>query len=916
MVELLVEAMGGDVGEFRRLWLVAGAPGGASTSPGAGIAGRTRELEMVRGHLEAGTGLLLVSGEAGIGKTKLIDTASATTDVLVGRGAGLPLSSEVPFLPMTSVLRGLLGNLPMSEVLSTCPAYVRGAVASLLPELDSEDVQPAGLEGSARPRLFSAVQTLLEAAAQRRQVAVLIDDLHWADKDTLDLLEHLLVAGVGVPVVGAFRTEDPAVPGSALDWAIRLRRLWNVDTLDLPPMTQAETAEQIGLLPGPHPRTPEEVGHIYARSLGRPLFTEQLAADAEGPLPALLDDLLGRRVMALPADEQHVVSALGVADRGLPVEVLQAVSGLTPDPLVAALRELDRRRLLADSDGVTVSLRHPLLAEAVRRHLVPGEAAELHRRLARGFSPGGEPAEVAAHWQAAGDPEQELGWRIRAARLAQERIATAEEARQWRRALELWVAGGDLDEREGLRRVDAEIALLDALHYSGQDEQAWEAVQPLLNRVDHLSPLVAAEVLYRAAIYGLGMAGGPAPIEQAARAVELFKTAPPSHGLLTALEVYSRCQAFSGQLAESWETGRQLIDTCRSLGYTLELGRALTAHASHLSLSGWTSEIREVLDEAHRLEPSPPDPVNAIYLGTHETDIILKFGGTTTELVAAGREALDAAEEWGLSPDHAAGVRYNIALGLLWAGRVRQAADLVDGSTQGPPTVQSMYPHALRVALDAVRGWPDEAAARLTATQAAAHAARRETELNAIVTDSQLWSGRAEAAFDRLTDVLQADNEVGKFDPIMGGACQILAVRAAADLADDEPGRRDELRHRVTNLLGRADFVTDNPSQAQHAYRHARAAELSRLTGQPQPQEWASAAAEWDRINRPFDAAYCRWRGAQAALSTGQAGLGQRMLRRAAHQAREHVSLSAAIQRAMTDAATATHPPASPPTQR
>ena len=783
-----------------------------------------------------------------------------------------------------------------------------------LPELDTVGLEPAGLEASARPRLFSAVQTLLETLARERRVAVLIDDLHWADNDTLDLLEALLVAGLDVPALGAFRTEDPTVPDPVLAWAIRVRRLSNVSTLDLPPLTRAETAEQIRLLPAPQPRTAEQVERIYARSLGRPLFTEQLAADAEGPLPALLDDVLGRRLTHMPPTEQRVVNTLGVADRDLPVEVLQAASGLAPDALVAVLRELDRRRLLADSSGETVALRHPLLAEAVRRHLVPGEAAELHRGLASALSAGGEPAEVAAHWQAAGDPTQELSWRIRAARVAQERIATAEEARQWRRALELWVDGEDLDEREGLRRVDVEIALLDALHYSGWDEQAWEAVQPLVDRVDDLPPLVAAEVLYRAATYGLLFSGGPAPIEQAARAVELFKAAPPSHGLLTALEVHSRCQAYSGQLDESWETGRELIDTCRSLGYNLELGRALTAHASHLSLSpslsGLTSEIREVTDEAHRLATSTPDPMNAIYLGANETDTILKFGGSTSELVAAGREALAAAEEWGLSPDFTASVRSNIALGLLWAGQVTQAADIVDQATHGAPTVRSRHLHALRVALDAARGRHDEAAARLTATLAAAHAARSETELNAIVTDSQLWSGRAGEAFDRLTHVLQADHEVGKFDPIMGGECQVQAVRAAADLADEQPRRRDELRRQVTNLLGRADFVTDNPSQAQHAYRRTRAAELSRLNDQPQPQQWATAATEWDRINRPFDAAYCRWRGAQLAASTGNEALAHRLLRGAAQQAREHVPLSAAIQRTMSHAATAIHPSA------
>jgi hypothetical protein len=350
---------------------------------------------------------------------------------------------------------------------------------------------------------------------------------------------------------------------------------------------------------------------------------------------------------------------------------------------------------------------------------------------------------------------------------------------------------------------------------------------------------------------------------------------------------------------------------CRSLGYTLELGRALTRHVGDLTSLGWTSELRELLDEAHRLVPSPPDPMNDIFLGIEETDLILKFGGTTSELVEAGREALAAADEWALDPDFTSPVRSNIALGLLRAGQVRAAADIVDELTEGPPALQSTGLHALRVALDTVRGRHDDAAARLAATLEAAQATRRETEFNAFITESQLWSGHAVEAFARLTDVLEAGHQVnaGYFDPIMGGECQVLLVRAAADVAADQPGRRDELRRQVNDLLGRADW-TDIASHAQHAYRRARAAELSRLANQPRSQLWAAAATEWDRINRPFDAAYCRWRGAQAALSTGQKALAQRTLLKAAQQAREHVPLTEAIHRttsvATTDQAAAT----------
>src|SRR4051812_6510919 len=144
MLELVVEAMGGDVGEFHRLWSAASGPCVPSQFA-APIAGRRPELVAVRRHLESGAGLLLVAGEAGIGKSRLVETAaSQLRDVFVARGACLPLSAQVPLLPITDALRDLFdvdGGQQLKEALADCPVYVGPALRRLLPEL--EDLVPA-----------------------------------------------------------------------------------------------------------------------------------------------------------------------------------------------------------------------------------------------------------------------------------------------------------------------------------------------------------------------------------------------------------------------------------------------------------------------------------------------------------------------------------------------------------------------------------------------------------------------------------------------------------------------------------------------------------------------------------------------------------------------------------------------------
>ena len=96
---------------------------------------------------------------------------------------------------------------------------------------------------------------------------MLVEDLHWADATTLDLLEHLLSTGPGLPLVGTYRLDDPTVPAPIRDWLARIRRLPGVDELALGPLTRDGTAEQLALLAGVQP-DPAWVDKVYRRAAG------------------------------------------------------------------------------------------------------------------------------------------------------------------------------------------------------------------------------------------------------------------------------------------------------------------------------------------------------------------------------------------------------------------------------------------------------------------------------------------------------------------------------------------------------------------------------------------------------------------------------------------------------------------------
>ena len=241
----------------------------------------------------------------------------------------------MPLLPIATLLRATYDadhGQWLKEALTDLAPYVSASLRRLLPELDLITDAPAEPDDEwSRQRLFTAVGSTLTGLAALRPLAVVIEDLHWADATTLDLLEHLLTAGPGLPIVGTWRQDDPTVPVTVRDWFARVRRLAVVDELALRPLDHDETAEQLALLTGGDP-DPASVDRIHRRSRGQPLFTEQLAAQVgdDQPLPDVLADLLDRRLDGLGQQAWWIARAPGAADRSLADGPLGDVTRLEP----------------------------------------------------------------------------------------------------------------------------------------------------------------------------------------------------------------------------------------------------------------------------------------------------------------------------------------------------------------------------------------------------------------------------------------------------------------------------------------------------------------------------------------------------------------------------------------------------------
>ena len=903
VIELLVEAMDGDTTAFHTLWLAASSPGpGQAEAAAHAIAGRRTELAAVRRHLETGNGLLLVTGEAGIGKTKLVTTAAALAapDVFVATGSCLPLSSEAPLMPAADALRGLHqsdGGQWLAKAVSQCPPYVLDSLTLLVPELAQWDV-PAlpSRDDWTGHRLFSAVEATVRALATHRRLILLIEDLHWADTATLDLIEHLAARAPDAAMLGTWREDDPAISPTNVTWFNRVRRMSSVATLALAALSQAETSDQLALLTGQAPAA-GFVEAIYRRTQGQPLFTEQLAADVDTdrPLPVLLADLLDDRLGDLTGSPWAVARALGAADRPLTAALLTQITGLAADDLTAGLHDLDDRRLLGSSRD-EVTLRHPLLADAIRRRLVAGEAEGLHSAMAGALAAtrDPEPAEVARHWQSAGNRGRELNWRIQAAKVAHERFAMRQEAAEWRRVLDLWPEGDKVAGEPPIRRYEVLTSLMTV--WTGIDvERNDDLAADCLALAPDLPPLEAAQMIYLAGDHYASVGERELGLDLLRRAIALFDACPPSEGHVRAVKCLGSALRGAGRNQEAAEAAGRGVEVSAELGDPAWHRRMLMEKAWHDVRAGDIAPGMARARQAAELVVDPPDPLGEALLLTDYTDLLLLTAGDADEVVAVGQHGLDSAAAWNLDSYGVLMLRYNMAEAMRRAGQVRRAAALIEPYTaDGPGEDQWGALHLARARLLMLQGHPEAARALRDVLGARPVVALDELlEKAEAFADIDLWTGGQESAF---ANVVALADEVAPTEAARSlGPHLTLAARA---VADGPASARDARLHRLVTV--REACVVDPFAIRQvpadgRAWTATWTAEISRLSSRPSVGLWVAAASEWDTLSRPHDSAYCRWRAAQVAASTGQAVMAAKLLRRAARDAAEHVPLLRAV---------------------
>jgi DNA-binding CsgD family transcriptional regulator len=480
------------------------------------LVGRERELEelaRIFASAEAGEGgLLLLPGDAGVGKTRLVEAAIAANGLAPLRGVATERGS-MPYAPVIAALRDFLRMEPDGLSHSGPLASQLGA---LLPELGSSPESPD------REPLFAAICLAFETIGRHRPTAVFLDDLQWADATTLELLPSLAAAAEEWPVLVlvAYRREDISRGHPLRRLRTDLRRAGRLAELVIEPLDSASTTVLAARVLGEEPGLTLQAA-LYDRTQGVPFFIEELAAalrdssllvqsgsglqleaGATVPIPETVRDAVRLRADNLSAAARGSLEAAAVVGLRIELELLVA---LGED---AGLDELLERGFLTEVEPGVGAFRHDLVREALYADTSWARRRSLHRALAQLSVKGGaQPRFVAEHWLAAGEPAHARPLLLEAARRFCQVHAYRDAAAVGRRALELWPEGEDEPER---------LAALDELgrcaELSGdlaEASQAWEEVARGLTQPEDLGKL--AQVRQRlATVYALQSASAKA----------------------------------------------------------------------------------------------------------------------------------------------------------------------------------------------------------------------------------------------------------------------------------------------------------------------------------------------------------------------------------------------------------------------
>jgi class 3 adenylate cyclase/tetratricopeptide (TPR) repeat protein len=886
------------------------------------LVGRDGEFARLRAAIaEAAAGqarFLLVAGETGIGKSRLVAEVAASLGPEFHRLTGGCLAiahGGLPYAPLAEALRRLRDQLD-AATLDRVLGPARPAVATLVPDLaDGGQVPARPAVRTDQARFYALLLGVLQRLAADRPVLLIIEDVHWVDGATRALLTYLVanLRTERVAIVATLRTDEVDPDPHIEPWLWELLRRPGSRRTDLNPLSEADVAEQLQEILGEVP-APALVSTIAARSGGNALFVEELAkmgvaVPAKGGsgrgtsarLPASLRDLLAARIRGLPPESATVLRFLAVAGRAVDDRLLVAATGLPEVAVHGALRDaIERHLVVGESSPPLVDLRHPLIRETLTGELLAGESRAIHAELAAALvehpeladpSPASAAAELAEHWAAADRPSEAFWASLAAADAALTVRAFAEAARHRWRAVDL-LARLPQEARGG---APDEIALLleaeEAANLAGDFAASAELLERGLQVVDVGRDATRAGILESRLGYQRWLAGrSEEALAHHARAVALVPAQPPSLDRARVLRALGGALMGAGRYLESAAICEQAVAAARAADAPVEEGRALDMLGMDRfgagDVEGGIAALRAAcaIARAH-------DPGDGLIVGLHNLAYHLGLADRPDEALAAALEGIAAARREGLDRRYGIALRAAAADVLLRLGRWDEADALVaEGRALDPDNEGSLYLVIVRLRLATARGrWAEARRALAAGVLMAAGDVDFDLVAYLRIAEAELacWTGRPDSATPAVEAglaALEGTDEVFLAAPLLALGARAAADRAKAAAAEGQEAALEETRLAVAGIAGRLDALTSALDERGSATRGLAAAvawaraeclraetACEAAAGRPGPaglgRQWRRLAAAWRDLGVPAHEVYCRLRGAEAMLA-------------------------------------------------
>ncbi|SHM72202.1 helix-turn-helix transcriptional regulator [Actinacidiphila paucisporea] len=870
--------------------------------------GRDAELARLASVLAAADAgesqAVLIGGEAGVGKTRLTEefvAAARAAGAVTAVGGCVEIGADgLPFAPVSAALRDLYRTL--GPELTAAAAGQQAELARLLPELaGTEGVRKEPNDEDGRVRLFELTARLLERLGTDRTIVVVVEDLHWADRSTRELLAYLFrsLQRCRVLLAATYRADDIHRRHPLRPFLAETDRLRRVERFELSRFSRAEVRSQLVSMMADEPDD-TVVDQVFARSDGNPFFVEELACSlrrgCSSGLSDSLRDLLLVRVEALSEDAQRVAKFVAEGGNSVEYRLLAAITGLSEDDLLAALRVAVGASILLPTDsGEGYRFRHSLVREAVGDDLLPGERSRINRRYAEAVEsdPGLVPADeraarLASYWYAAHDPARALPAVLSAAVEARHRHAYAEQYQLLERALELW---DDTPEtvRAGLRPADyteayppcdcapgTPLDLVDLLaeltvaaRLSGERERAYTMAKRalrLMERSGSADPLRAAWFWAQRSkvMEVLGRGDG---WEELARARELVRGLPPSATHAEVLAMIAGWIMVHKSGAEGIAIAGQAVQLARIAdARDIELHARVTLgllQADSGDVDGGIAGVEEV----RRLVSDQRAPLivsrtygnlSSVLEGAGRSAEAVRVSGEGLELI--GDQVVKATKAWLLS---------NAGESLYMLGRYEESADRLAAArraVEGPLLCASVDMYRAFLALSV---GDTETAADCHASAAESFRYDTQPQHQIPLRGLGIRLAVAHGRYDEARRGLLAAIDAGFPNGTARYAWPLIAAGAAAEADGPWPVTGDPARGQVLDRIRTAARELPRPTPLYEAYALLVEAELARAEGRHEPELWAAAEAAFAEQERPVELAAIRYRYAEALLARG-----------------------------------------------